>query len=180
MLIKSLPEHAPVLAVDAYLADTASVIGNVTLESEANVWYGAVLRGDSGLIHVGEGSNVQDNCVLHCLTGKQTIVGRNVSLGHGAILHSCTVEDDCLIGMGSVLLDDCVIGKGSIVAAGAVVSPGAIIPPGSMVMGLPAKVRREVTEAELENNLHNAAHYRELAAVQLTPAEKIEDDTWLV
>ena len=163
-----------------YIASNATVTGDVTLENNVSIWHGAVLRGDMGAIFIGEGSNVQDNCVLHCLTGKQTVVGRNVSLGHGAILHSCTVEDDCLIGMGSVLLDDCVIGKGSIVAAGAVVSPGAIIPPGSMVMGLPAKVRREVTEAELENNLHNAAHYRELAAAQLTPADKIEDDTWLV
>ena len=180
MLIKALADSAPQLAADCYLAETASIIGEVILESETSVWYGAVLRGDVGPIRVGAGSNIQDNCVLHCLTGQPTILGRNVSVGHGAVLHSCTVEDDCLIGMGSVLLDGCVIGRGSVVAAGAVVSPGTIIPPGSVVMGLPGKLRREVTPAELENTLQNAAHYRELAAAQLTAAGELEDDSWLV
>ncbi len=170
MLIKSLPDRAPQLAADAYLAETAAVIGAVTLDSGASLWYGAVLRGDVGRVLVGAGSNIQDNCVLHTLTGQDTVLGRNVSVGHGAVLHSCTVEDDCLIGMGSVLLDGCVIGRGSIVAAGAVVSPGTVVPPGSMVMGLPGKVRREVLPAELEHTLQNAAMYREAAAAQLTPA----------
>lgn len=180
MLIKCLPERVPQMAENAYLAETASVIGEVTLAEEASVWYGAVLRGDEGRIIVGTGSNIQDNCVLHTLTGQDTILGHNVSVGHGAVLHSCTVEDNCLIGMGSVLLDGCVIGRNSIVAAGAVVSPGTIVPPNSMVMGLPGKVRREVTQAESENILQNAAMYRESAAAQLTPAVRAEDNTWLL
>lgn len=180
MLIKSLPDRGPQMAADAYLSETAAIIGEVSLGSGASVWYGAVLRGDVGKVIVGEGSNIQDNCVLHTLVGQDTVLGRNVSVGHGAVLHSCTVEDDCLIGMGSVLLDGCVIGKGSVVAAGAVVSPGTIVPAGSMVMGLPGKVRREVTPDELAYNLANAAMYREGAAAQLTPAGSVEDDSWLV
>lgn len=173
MLIKKT-DIAPNIAPTARLAETASVIGNVTLGENVSVWYGAVLRGDAGSIRVGDGSNIQDNCVLHGSTGVPTVLGRNVVVGHGAILHSCTVEDGCLIGMGAVLLDGCTLGAGSAVAAGAVVPPGMAVPPGSMVMGVPGKVVRAVREEEARETLENAAHYIAAGREQLRAAAEPE------
>jgi carbonic anhydrase/acetyltransferase-like protein (isoleucine patch superfamily) len=124
------------------------------------VFYGAVLRADSDSITIGAGSNLQDNVAVHCDGGKPTTVGERVSVGHSAVLHGCTVEDDCLIGMSATVLNGAVIGAGSLVAAGAVVLEGTIIPPRSLV---PAKVRRELTEEEIAEVTSNAAHYVELS-----------------
>ena len=164
MLIRSFQDFTPQIHPSARLAETAAVIGDVALEENVTIWYGAVLRGDVGPIRIGRGSNIQDNCTVHCAVDVPTVVGENVVVGHGAILHSCTVEDGCLVGMGSILLDGCVIGEGSVIAAGALVPPGKSIPPRSLVMGVPGRVVRQVTEEEAAATLANAARYVELGA----------------
>lgn len=164
MLIRPFHDCTPEIHPAARLAETAAVIGEVILEENVTVWYGAVLRGDVGPIRIGRGSNIQDNCTVHCAVDVPTVVGENVVVGHGAILHSCTVGDGCLIGMGAILLDGCVIGEGSVIAAGALVPPGKSIPPRSLVMGVPGRVVRQVTEEEAAANLANAARYVELGA----------------
>lgn len=169
MLIRAFQGRSPVIDPSARLAENAAVIGDVSLGENVTVWYGAVLRGDVGAILVGKGSNIQDNCVFHCGLESPTTVGENVIVGHGAILHSCTVGDNCLIGMGATLLDGCVIGEGSIIGAGALVPPGKVIPPRSMVMGVPGRVVRAVTEEEVAHTLHGAALYVELGREQLEP-----------
>ncbi len=138
----------PVVAPDAYIARTAVVIGDVTLKSGSSVWYNAVLRGDINRIELGEGSNVQDNAVIHLADEWPCLIGRYVTVGHSAIVHACTIEDECLIGMGATVLDGAVIGAQSIVGANALVTQGTHVPPGSMVLGSPAKVIRALTEKE--------------------------------
>ena len=164
MLIRSFQDFTPQIHPSARLAETAAVIGDVALEENVTIWYGAVLRGDVGPIRIGRGSNIQDNCTVHCAVDVPTVVGENVVVGHGAILHSCTVGDGCLVGMGSILLDGCVIGEGSVIAAGALVPPGKSIPPRSLVMGVPGRVVRQVTEEEAAATLAHAARYVELGA----------------
>lgn len=168
MIIRTIGGRTPALSPSSRLADSAAVIGSVTLEEGVTVWYGAVLRGDVGPIHIGAESNIQDNCVVHCAAGVPTRVGRRVVVGHGATLHSCTVEDGCLIGMGATLLDGCVIGAGSVIGANALIPPGKVIPPGSLVMGVPGKVVRQVTDGERQDTLANAAHYMALGVEQLS------------
>ncbi len=166
MIIKSYMGAMPRLK-GAYLAEDVSVIGNVTLGENVSIWYGSVLRGDTDRIVIGERTSIQDNSVVHCAAGFPTIVGKDCVVGHNAILHSCTVEDGCLIGMGATLLDGCRIGAGSIVAAGSVVSPHKVIPPGSMVMGVPGRVVRQITEADMEQTRWSVAHYMDYAEKQL-------------
>lgn len=140
----------------------AVVVGDVTLGEDCSIWYNAVLRADEAPIVIGDGSNVQDNAVLHVTQGHPLTVGKNVTVGHGAILHSCTVGDNTLIGMGAIVLDDAVIGDNCVVAAGALVTGRTVIPDGSMVMGSPAKVKRELTGEEIDGITENARVYREL------------------
>ena len=121
-------------------------MGDVTLGAQASVWYGCVLRGDMDRIVVGERSNLQDGTIVHVDAGRPALIGARVGVGHRAVIHGCTVGDDCLIGMGSVLLNGVVIGAGSVVAAGAVVPEGLVVPEGSLVMGVPARVRRPVDD----------------------------------
>ncbi len=154
--------HRPSVAESSWVAPNATLVGQVTLGEDASVFYGAVLRGDVDSIAIGARSNLQDNVVVHCDSGIPTSVGIGVSVGHSAVLHGCTVEDDCLIGMSATVLNNAVIGTGSLVAAGAVVLEGTVIPPGSLVAGVPAKVRRELRTDELEHIRHNAEHYVEL------------------
>ena len=150
----------------AFIAPTAVLIGDVTVEDGASVWFGAVLRGDFNSIVVGAGTSIQDNSVLHVESGKHPLtVGNYVTVGHSAVLHGCTIEDDCIIGIGAIVLNGAVVGKGSVIAAGALVSEGAQIPPGSLAMGVPAKVKREVTAQEQERFRTNAEHYIELRQV---------------
>ncbi|MBH0129467.1 gamma carbonic anhydrase family protein [Salinibacterium sp. NK8237] len=163
-LIVTLAGQSPSVADSAFLAPNATLIGNVTLAECVGIFYGAVLRGDTDAITIGEGSNLQDNVAVHCDEGIPTTVGSGVSVGHGAVLHGCTVEDDCLIGMNATVLNGAVIGTGSLVAAGAVVLEGTVIPPGSLVAGVPAKVRRELSDDEKAGVRENAAHYLELSA----------------
>lgn len=147
-LVLPYQEHAPSIAENVFIAPNASVIGQVTLGAGASIWFGSVLRGDIAPVAVGEGSNIQDNCVLHVGDNEPCLVGRNVIVGHGVVLHGCTIEDDCLIGMSAIVLNDVVVGKGSVVGAGALITQGMVIPPNSLVLGSPAKVRRELTEEE--------------------------------
>ena len=138
----------PTLGQGVYLAKTAVVIGDVTLGDFSSVWYGAVLRGDINKIVVGHHSNIQDNSVLHLADDFPCILGNYVTVGHSAVVHACTVGDECLIGMGAVILDGAEIGEQSIIGARALVTQGTKIPPGSMVLGSPAKVVRPLTPEE--------------------------------
>lgn len=148
---------------DAYVAPGAWVMGDVTLGQRASVWYGAVLRGDMDRIVVGEDTNLQDGTIVHVDEGRPALIGARVGVGHRAIVHGCTVEDDCLIGMGSVLLNGVVVCAGSVVAAGAVVREGMVVPPGSLVAGVPGKVVREVDDGLRDRIRATWRHYVELA-----------------
>ncbi|WP_225827646.1 gamma carbonic anhydrase family protein [Streptomyces naphthomycinicus] len=162
-LIVGIGGKEPRVAPDAFVAPTASVIGDVTLHAGASVWYGAVARGDVERITVGAQANVQDNVTLHADPGFPVTVGERVSIGHNAVVHGATVEDDCLIGMGATVLNGAVIGAGSLVAAQALVPQGMVVPPGSLVAGVPAKVRRELTAEEREGVTLNGTLYADLA-----------------
>ncbi|WZH51053.1 MAG: gamma carbonic anhydrase family protein [Nocardioides alkalitolerans] len=151
----------PTVDPSAWIAPGAVVVGDVSVGPEASVWYAAVLRGDGDSITVGARSNVQDGCVLHADPGFPLRVGAGVSVGHRAVLHGCTVDDDVLVGMGAIVMNGARIGSGTIIGAGAVVAAGVEVPPRSLVLGLPAKVRREVTDDELAEVLANAATYVE-------------------
>jgi carbonic anhydrase/acetyltransferase-like protein (isoleucine patch superfamily) len=148
----------------AWVAPNATVIGDVVLHPESSVFYGAVLRADSDAIVLGAGSNLQDNVVVHVDHGVPTMIGAGVSVGHGAIVHGCTIEDDCLIGMNATVLNHAVIGRESLVAAGSVVLEGTVIPPRSLVAGVPAKVRRELSDDEVAGIRRNAEGNRMLSA----------------
>jgi carbonic anhydrase/acetyltransferase-like protein (isoleucine patch superfamily) len=149
----------PNISKSAWVAPNATIIGRVKLGERSSVFYGAVLRGDVDSIELGAGSNLQDNVTVHCDSGIPTKIGAGVSVGHAAVLHGCTIEDDCLIGMSATVLNHAVVGAGSLVAAGSVVLEGAVIPPGSLVAGVPAKVHRVLTAAEHERIIENAKHY---------------------
>ena len=140
-----------------YLAPNATVVGDVVLGENVSIWYGAVLRGDSGCITIGEGSNVQDNCVIH----EKTTLGRFCTVGHGAILHGCTVGDGSLIGMGAIVLDGAVLEEGCLVGAGALVTGKTHAPAGSVLLGNPAKIVKQLTPEQIEKNRQNALHYIE-------------------
>ena len=137
---------SPKISPDAFVAPTAYIIGKVSIEADASVWFGAVIRGDEASISIGEGSNVQDNAVLHCDEHSPMVIGKNVTLGHGAIIHGATIGDNTLIGMGAVVLNGANIGENCIVGAGAVVKENAVIPPNSMLVGVPAKIIRTLDE----------------------------------
>ena len=162
-MIHPFETHLPEIHPSARIARNATLAGDVTVDERASIWYGAVLRGDEDAIRVGAESNIQDNAVLHCEGGCPMVVGRRVTVGHGAILHGCTVEDGALIGMGAILLNNCVIGAGSLVAAGALVTQGTVVPPGSLVVGAPARVKRPLRPEELEELSADVDKYLGLA-----------------
>lgn len=161
-LILPIAGRAPQLHPQSWLAPNATLIGQVVLAAGASAWYGAILRAEAELIEIGAGTNIQDGVTIHVDPGFPVRVGAGVSIGHNAVLHGCTVEDDSLIGMGAVVLNGANIGAGSLIAAGAVVPQGAMIPPRSMVAGVPGKVRRELSEDELSNIRQNALVYQQL------------------
>ncbi|MFV0319797.1 MAG: gamma carbonic anhydrase family protein [Microbacterium sp.] len=158
--VQSVAGKTPQLDETSFIAAGARVLGGVTLGPGASVWYNAVLRADGDTITVGAGSNLQDNVSVHVDVGKPVVIGENVSVGHNAVIHGCTIEDGSLIGMGAVVLNGARIGAGTLVAGGAVVLEGAEIPPGSLVAGVPAKARRELTPEERTGLLQNAEVYR--------------------
>lgn len=149
----------------AFIAATATLIGRVTVAAGASVWFGAVMRGDTDDLVLGERSNLQDNVVVHADPGSPAIIGAGVSVGHGAVVHGCRIEDGCLIGMNATILNRAVIGAQSLVAAGAVVLEDTVIPPRSLVAGVPAKVRRDLTDDEVAALQRNADGYAERAVV---------------
>lgn len=156
----ALAGRAPTVHETAFVAAGARLIGDVTLAEGASVWYNAVVRGDSASITLGAGSNLQDNVSVHVDAGHPVVIGRDVSVGHNAVVHGCTIGDGSLIGMGSVVLSGAQIGRGCLVAGGAVVLEGSVIPDGSLVAGVPAKVRRELTAEEKSGIQRNAEIYR--------------------
>ncbi len=149
----------PVIHPSAFIAPNATLLGDVTIGEDASVWYNTVLRGDINRIVVGKGSNVQDGSVLHLSAEHGCLIGDYVTVGHMAMLHACTIGNECLIGMGAIILDGAVIGERSIIGAGALVTQGKIIPPGSMVLGSPAKVVRPLTDDEQAGLREWAARY---------------------
>lgn len=158
--IASVNGKEPVIADDAFITPSAVVVGEIEIGSGSSVWYGSVLRADDAPVRIGADCNVQDACVLHADPGYPLLIGDRVSLGHGAIVHGATLEDDVLIGMNAVVLNGARIGSGSVVAAGAVVTPGTNVPPRSLVAGVPGKVRREATEADREMIAGTTAAYK--------------------
>ncbi|HCS62430.1 MAG TPA: gamma carbonic anhydrase family protein [Microbacterium sp.] len=158
--VLALASRTPRISDDAFVADGARLIGEVTLEPGSSVWYNAVLRGDSDSITLGAGSNVQDNVSVHVDNGHPVRIGENVSIGHNAVVHGCVIGDGSLIGMGAVVLSGAVIGRGCLIAGGAVILGGTEIPDGSLVAGVPAKVRRELSDEERASLIANAEIYR--------------------
>lgn len=171
-MISAFGGHEPSIHATAWVAENATVIGDVVLGAGVGVFYGAVIRADAAAIAIGADSNVQDGVVLHADPGMPCTVGERVSIGHNAILHGCTVGDDVLIGMGSTVLNGAVIGAGSLIAANALVSEAAVVPPGSMVVGVPGKVRRELSEAERAGVQFNAAAYTQLTTAHAAEQER--------
>jgi len=157
--VLALPGRTPSIAEATFVADGARIIGDVSLAAGASVWYNAVLRGDSAAIVIGQGSNVQDNVSLHVDAGHPVVVGAKVSIGHNAVVHGCTIGDGSLVGMGAVILSGAVIGAGCLIAGGAVVLGGTEVPDGSLVAGVPAKVRRMLSEEERAGLIANADIY---------------------
>jgi gamma-carbonic anhydrase len=163
-MIRGYDGKRPQLGRGVFLAQTCAVIGDVVIGDESSIWYGTVLRGDVMPIRVGARTSIQDNTVVHVTSGfSGTTIGSDCTIGHAAIIHACTIEDFCLIGMGSIILDGARVGRGSLVGAGALVTPGTDIPPGSLVLGSPARVKRTVDDKEREQIAFGATHYVELA-----------------
>ena len=161
-MITTFDGTTPTVEDGAWVADNATVLGDAEIGAGSGVWFGAVVRADTESIRIGRDTNIQDNCVLHADPGAPLTIGDRVSIGHVAVLHGCTVESDVLIGMGAILMNHARIGSGSLVAAGAVVVEGTVVPPGSLVAGVPGKVRRELTDDELEHVRTNARQYADL------------------
>lgn len=158
-MIRHYRDKYPVIHESVFLAENCTVIGEVTLEKDVNIWYNTVLRADEAPISIGENTNIQDNSTVHTCPKFPCSIGKNVTVGHNAIVHGCTVGDDCMIGMGAIVLNGAVIGKGSLVAAGAVIKEGDVIPEYSLCVGVPAKVVRTIDEAQRKKILNNAAMY---------------------
>lgn len=161
---------SPTIHPTARIAEGAVVRGRVALGENVSIWYNAVLRGDVDAIEVGDDTNIQDGCIVHEDFGCPTRIGRRVTVGHGAILHGCTIGDDTLIGMGAIVLNGAHIGAECIVGAGALVTQGTVVPDGSVVLGSPARIVRQVTTEELEHNRANAQLYVDEARSQLPTA----------
>ena len=161
----------PKIAATAFIHESAQVIGDVHIGEHSSIWPGVVLRGDMYYIRIGNYTSIQDNSILHVTQGQYpTIVGDYVTVGHNVILHGCTVKDRCLVGMGAIVLDNAVVGEGALVAAGAVVGMGQAVPPRTLVAGIPAKVKRELTDEELKRMEEGCKRYLELKEIYLKEA----------
>lgn len=166
--------YSPQVHPTVFVAASATVIGDVILAAEASVWFGAILRGDNDAIRVGPRTNIQDMALIHVDPDEACTIGADVTVGHRAIIHAATIEDGCLIGMGAIVLNGAVVGAGSIVGAGAVVRAGDVIPPRSLVVGIPAKVVRTLSDEQVADNLASAARYVANARAYLTYEGKTE------
>lgn len=162
-MILDFENNSPLIHDTAFVAENATLIGNVSLGEDVSIWYGSVLRGDINSITIGARSNIQDLCAVHVDSDKPVVVGEDVTVGHGAILHGCTIENRCLIGMGAIILDGAVIGTGAVVGAGALVPPGKKIKPHTLVAGVPAKKLRNLDKEDYESLKNHAENYAKYA-----------------
>lgn len=162
-MIKEFMGKSPEIKDAAFVAEDAAIIGDAVFMSGSSVWFNAVVRADVDKITVGENSNIQDNCTVHCTEGYPVVIGKNVTIGHNAVVHGCTVGDNCLIGMNATILDGAVIGKNSIVGAGALVTENKKFPDNSLIIGVPAKAVRLLDESAVNSVIENAKHYTQLA-----------------
>ena len=162
-MVKKYGKHAPEIDITSFIAPGSSVIGKVKMGKNSSVWYNAVIRGDTQSIVIGDNTNIQDCAVLHCIKDRGLKVGNNVTVGHGAILHSCTIGDNTMIGMGAIVLDGVEVGRDCLIGAGTLVPPNTVIPDRVLVLGSPAKVKRHLTEEEIQNIKSNTMEYVKLA-----------------
>ena len=173
MIIRELNGHTPQFGSDCFIAENATIIGDVVMGDNCSVWFNAVIRGDVNYIRIGGRTNVQDLCMLHVTHDTHPlIIGHEVTIGHSAILHGCTINDRVLVGMGAVIMDGAVIGKDSVVGAGALVVEGTVVPPKSVILGSPARVRRPANDKELAWIKESAANYVKYARQYLTDSGK--------
>ena len=157
-LIKSLNNLHPIIAADVFLADNATIIGDVSIAKGSSVWFNSTIRGDVNSIVIGNNVNIQDGVVVHCTYQKtNTIISNNVSIGHNAIIHGCKIEDNVLIGMGAIIMDDVIIEENSIIAAGAILTKGTYVKSGSLFAGVPAKFKRSLSKQEIDNSIIKTA-----------------------
>ena len=161
-MIEKFKNYIPKIHKKTFIANNSSIIGNVTIKKKCSIWYGAVLRGDIEEIIINEGSNIQDNCVLHCSKDIKLIIEKNVTVGHSAILHSCYIKEGSLIGMGATILDGAVIGKNCLIGANSLITQNTIIPDCSLVIGSPGKIKRRLNDEEIEDMHKNAIEYIKL------------------
>lgn len=159
-MILPLGSAVPRVADDSWIAPTATVIGDAVIASQVGIWYNAVIRADEAPISIGEGTNIQDGCVVHADPGIPATIGSGVSVGHNAVLHGCTVADNVLVGMGAIIMNGAHVGEDSLVAAGALIPEKMIVPARSLVAGVPAKIRRTLTDPEVDTIRANAENYR--------------------
>jgi len=175
-MIREWNGHKPEIDPTAYVHETAEVIGKVVIKRNASVWPNAVLRGDIEEIVIGEETNIQDNTVIHTDYGSPTVLGKGISVGHSVILHGCTIEDNCLIGMGSIILNGVTVETECLVGAGALVSPGKTIPRGSLAVGVPAQVKRTLEADEIEDFKRNTKDYLRLADAHRKTSRRLQSD----
>ncbi len=162
-MIKKFKNKEPNLDEKVYIAETAVVIGNVTIKKNANIWFGAVIRGDEAPIVIGKNTNIQENCVVHVDSGNNVVIGEGCTIGHGAIIHGCNIKNNVLIGMGAIILNGAKIGNDTIVGAGSLVSQNKEFEDGVLILGNPAKVIRKLTKEEIEDNKKACLNYIELS-----------------
>lgn len=158
-MIKDFEGYSPIIDKSCFVAKSADIIGNVSIGKDSNIWYNTVLRGDVNKIVVGENTNIQDGTIIHVASAISTIIGNNVTIGHKAIVHACTVNDNVLVGMGAIILNGAVIEENVIIGAGSVVTPGKTIPSGHLVLGSPARVIRKLTDDEIKSLQESAESY---------------------
>ncbi len=162
-MLYKIDKQEPVIAENTFLAPGCMIIANVHIKTGSSIWYNSVLRGDLAEINIGENSNIQENCSLHVDHNAPLNIGDDVTVGHGVVLHGCTVKDNCLIGMGATILNNAIIGENSIIGAGALIPEGKEVPSGSLVLGVPGKVVRELSESEIAKLKLHAEEYTRLA-----------------
>jgi len=159
MLIKSVNGKSPSIPKDCYVAENATIVGEVTIGNSCSIWFNAVIRGDVNFITIGNKVNIQDGAIIHCTYEKHpTIIGNNVSIGHNAIVHGCTIQDNVLIGMGAIVMDNCVIESNSIVAAGAVIIQNTIVPSGTIWAGVPAKKIKDIDQSDFAGEIERISN----------------------
>lgn len=168
MIIK-YKDKIPVISKTCFIANSTNIIGDVKIGSETNIWFGTTIRADMHYIRIGKRTNIQDNSIIHVTTDiAPTIIGNGITIGHGAIIHGCTIKDNCLIGMGSIIMDEVVINEGSMIAAGALIPPRTIVPKNTLMVGSPAKPIRKLRTIEKNEIFERAQHYIDLANDYIT------------